>query len=393
MVIVDCSQINGREREDLFMPSRDRLAEAAVSDSMDKALVQVLSTHEGLRELADKRREEDMQKAFTDNKPLEEMLNKLLKSSPDLESIFAQGQELLKESGFKYVKIQKEYVQRRFPTFFRLKDGVKEFVCKIPINSYSVTKYETDAGNDYFLWTSPRGVFRMLERNGKPIEDIVKSKKLWNGIYSLQLKPPRRANIGDVFRIDTIVKDMKREFSSRLKIRIVKPVAKIQKPGPKVPPVPPPPPPPGGRAKREISGGAGHHSQLQMPTVRWIKRGDELWERYGFTERTALKLIPNGITSFDIYFSEDNMFLKNQIMVNKNLHPNVIKKQYELGLVLACIGMYHNLKNMSKNEQLQYLPVNEENIKDVVGMVCQGLAQVIYPITSISTIRALSVTH
>jgi len=183
MLVVDCSSINPRARECLFMASRDRLAEGEIRDEIERNLVECLSEHEGLQCLAEKRRDEALREQLQDNKPLKNVLQKLIKTSPSIANLFSKGLEIVKETGFKYRRTEGKYFGRRYPTFFRLKGGESEHYC--PINSYCVISYETDAANDYFTRGRDRGQFRISNRAST---EMVKGYHLWNGILKLSIK-------------------------------------------------------------------------------------------------------------------------------------------------------------------------------------------------------------
>ena len=69
LIILDCTNIPARAREDLFMASRDRLRDKAEKDKLEKALESYLHDHVGLHDLAKQRREEEISSATLDDKP------------------------------------------------------------------------------------------------------------------------------------------------------------------------------------------------------------------------------------------------------------------------------------------------------------------------------------
>jgi hypothetical protein len=79
IVIVDCSRISGRAREDLFMNSRDRLSNGRLRGELEEELEELLHHHPGLRELKERRKREEVQSQATDAKPLETILENLIK--------------------------------------------------------------------------------------------------------------------------------------------------------------------------------------------------------------------------------------------------------------------------------------------------------------------------
>ena len=92
LVMVECSNISGRAREDLFMNSRDRLSHNPIRYAIESQLEEMLKHHQGLRALKEKRRAEEIQSKLADEKPLEDILKSLLEHSPTLSTLFLQGQ-------------------------------------------------------------------------------------------------------------------------------------------------------------------------------------------------------------------------------------------------------------------------------------------------------------
>jgi len=80
LILADCSNFDGRSREDLFMNSRDRLSDVPLKSEIEKSLEKIVKEHPGLRELKTKRRQEDIGKKISDAKPLADILEMLLKN-------------------------------------------------------------------------------------------------------------------------------------------------------------------------------------------------------------------------------------------------------------------------------------------------------------------------
>ena len=69
LVVVDCTELDGRAREDLFLNSRDRLASGELRTQIERELEILLREHKGLKELREKRRREDIEGKLEDSKP------------------------------------------------------------------------------------------------------------------------------------------------------------------------------------------------------------------------------------------------------------------------------------------------------------------------------------
>jgi hypothetical protein len=80
LVIVDCSELDGRSKEDLFMNSRDRLCTGPLCSEIEAKLERLIKDHPGLRNLRERRRKEEIENKLQDSRPLVEVISKILKS-------------------------------------------------------------------------------------------------------------------------------------------------------------------------------------------------------------------------------------------------------------------------------------------------------------------------
>jgi len=95
LVFLDCSSLSAMEQHNMFTPSRDRLVEDnAFAQEIEKKLEEALHDHHGLRDLKNARQKLDVEEQLADNKPLEDVLKRVLKSSPTLARIFGKGVRL-----------------------------------------------------------------------------------------------------------------------------------------------------------------------------------------------------------------------------------------------------------------------------------------------------------
>ncbi len=176
LVSIDCSNIAGRTREDLFMNSRDRLREGDLKQEIENELAGILRNHQGLKELKTKRRQEDLQDKLADSKPLQEIVDDLVKKSPSFASLLFPGTRISNPFNLRYVSNQNDYEGKEYPTFFKIKQkGTK----KNPLNKRCKILFETDAENDYFERNAFPGEFHFYWKKGE-VTDY--SLHLWNGL-------------------------------------------------------------------------------------------------------------------------------------------------------------------------------------------------------------------
>jgi len=120
LVSVDCTNLGGRAREDLFMNSRDRLRSGDFRKSIERALESLIRSHQGLKNLRERRRREDVESRLEDSKPMKEMLESILKVSPTLASLFGGNGLLPNPFRTRAVASEdKRYVGKPHPTYFK----------------------------------------------------------------------------------------------------------------------------------------------------------------------------------------------------------------------------------------------------------------------------------
>ena len=202
LVSVDCSKFAVRAREVLFLNSRDRLRSGELRLEIEHALEEMLKQHQGLRDLKERRRREQTESKLADSKPLEEILESILKKSPTLANLFLKGNRA--SNPFKTIKVrgkEKPFHGNRFPTFFKIKgrEYGTELIRETPINSRSRITFETDAENEYFSRTTETGEFALFLVSGDeqtPVASYV-GPNLQNGAATLSVQLPTNCRVGD----------------------------------------------------------------------------------------------------------------------------------------------------------------------------------------------------
>ncbi len=127
LIIIDCSELSISNNEALFMNSRDRLRETNFSEKVKEALISQLASNYALRELREKRRDEELNSKITDNTELKNSLSKILNKFPNFKEIFSAGEDLLAkeivvdEDGDGELDYRKNFDGKDYPTFFKLK--------------------------------------------------------------------------------------------------------------------------------------------------------------------------------------------------------------------------------------------------------------------------------
>jgi hypothetical protein len=381
LLIVDCTKIDGRTREDLFPNSRDRLSKNDFRNAMESQLESILFHHQGLRDLSEKRRQEEFEAAIEDDKPLTEAFERILKSSPTLSSLFIAGTKI--SNPFKTRQVGSEakpYEGKRYPSFFKFQklDYGNKLCHKTPKNMRCRIAFETDVVNDYFARVDDRGDFILKSPNDeRTIAQTDYSLTLRDGKAVLSLNLPDNSIVGQTFEFEAIITDstLIDDFINRFEVTVVpeqKVVGSIKKNSK--------PPSDTEGANRELPSG------LNQPDIREVSESN--WGKYEFDKYSALKItqedVQTGENDSDInsdlytyYVNIDNIYLQNEAKSSK-IHPDILKKRFIYGMVL--FGMSLVLDYKKSNTTISNSSNNSQTIEDLVLHTSNAIAPVLLPI-------------
>lgn len=339
LVVVDCSSISGRSREDLFMNSRDRLRSGPLKSRIERELEGWIRDNPGLRALRERRQRELTQKRLEDNKPLRDVVESIIKRSPTLAKLFLHGQALSNPFNLKPTESSKIFTGQLHPSFFRLKEQHPENNPKLwPINVRTRVDFKTDACNDYFSRDADPGVFR-LTINLFDADNF--NLNLWNGTAHLHISPPRTASIGDTFKCSAIVEDIARAtpFIEEFYVRMVNEIAQVPTPdGPRKPP-----------AGDKDGKGNLNPDKLSLPNIIPVKI--EEWAQHNFDKFSALKIRRNAEGGHDYYINVDNFYLLTEIKGKRNDSPEVLEAQFKYSMALVGMAILYDFESSPKEEE------------------------------------------
>ena len=357
LIITDCSKFDGRTREDLFMNSRDRLREGELKKEIEKKLAELIKKHQGLRELKERRRREEIEGKIDDAKPLVEVIEKVIKNSPALSKLFVEGVKITNPFNLTRAGTSNAFKGKPFPTYFKLK---REFTSQrpkhCPINQRFRVQFETDAENNYFTRDLNPGEFKLVLEEGTTVDDYVLN--LWNGIANLTVSLPEGSKVGDLLKYVVEVNDISRvnPFLIEFYVIVDPPIEKKKgKPGERIKP-------PGQEE------GKNREKPLAFDIPNIIEVRENEWDRYGFDKESALKVMDSGEDGYDFYINMDNIYLLTEIKGRFETDPKILEEQYKDGMVL--IGMTL-LKELEEKD--------EESIYEKISEVTKAISPVLLP--------------
>ena len=383
LLVIDCSCFSGRTIEDLFMNSRDRLSKGGLRPAIEGELEDMLKNHSGLRELKERRRREETEARLADSKPLEDILESILKQAPNLANLFLLGKRASNPFKTKRViEAEQPYDGKRFPTYFKFKG--KEYGTELERQTHrnmrSRIGFETDAVNDFFsrpIETGKFSLFCIVDNSKKAVSSFA-GPNLHNGVAALSVKLPDNANVGDRITFDAVVTDPYngRDFENRFTV-LVKEEAEPSGGG-------------GGRRNppsRKDGKGGEQQAGILLPTI--IEVFEDQWPTHEFDKFTAIKIKDSGSsdeqgngdapTQYDFFINIDNVYLKSEMKPTKS-DVFLQKARFTYGMVLVGLGLLQQHAESSKQRDSESNgDENEVNIEERVALTTRALAPIILP--------------
>jgi len=338
LILCDFSLLGNDFRHQIFAPSRDRLRkDTDFYMAFEDALISHISKDPYLRELSNRRFNEEMQDRTKDNRDLEDIILQVIKSDPTLNDILGSGNSKIKSPLRDIDKDKKnEFKGLPFPTFFEsLKGFSKDHPKEVKIEDKSfMLKFKTDAENQYFHRPTDNGTFTLL-KNGTPIFDH--HSNLHNGNFILHVNDieehfnlKTNPNLRDVARFQWIVNDPSRvdPFRGEFYVTAIKGKSRSGKSS-KTPKSP---------------------EQLKLPNIKLVKRDG--WNNdNGFDENSALYINGGGEKRI-FYINLDNKYLLNEIR-KKPDSDLMLTKSWEIALALLGLTKISSYKKFKNNYDLE----------------------------------------
>lgn len=334
LVFVDCDGLSADTREDLFMASRDRLVDGAFKAAVVRELEIALAGCDELKELRNRRQQQELEDKIKDDKPLTQVLESLIDKSPNLRQLLRLGTRI--QTPLRVVPNETDLTKppklHAYPNYFTLrgsKDG-KSLQKNCPINQRSRFTFDTDARDDYFIRDErERGSFTCLSHDGIPISFA--GPNLRSGVATITVSLPENAQVGDVLHLTFTVKDEFREFTSHAEIRVTA-AAEKQEAKPSRPRK--------DGDKREGDGPDGP-SQLNPPHIEKIYQAQ--WAEKGFDENTAMTVESAGYDEEEkeirvFFVNMDNASLLHEAVQNK-MHIELARNQFLYANVLFGLAL------------------------------------------------------
>lgn len=378
LVFADCSQIDGQTRENLFMNSRDRLSVNALSKQLETKLENFLSSNGTLATLQMQRRQKAIQDKLEDDKPLNDVLQSLMKNNPILSRLFLRGLNLSAPfppgggKGGSNKGAAEKFVGKRYPDYFRFKDRKDGESMQRPaqIGVRCRVTLETDAEDTYFLRDHEPGAWNVR----RMIEGQWVDAGGWSatgpksGIAHLMFDAlPGGTAVGDRLEYLIEVTDPVRfdAFSMELNLDVI--AASGGGSG-------------GAGSSRNANSGKGATggvgSMLNLPNITTVSESD--WCTHGFDELSVLKVVHAGAPEtpeapvYDFFINTDNKYLLHS-QKERTANAELLRKQFIYGFVLVGLALL-------QEHQRQKGPLSDkETVEEYVLRTTRALAPILIP--------------
>lgn len=367
-VIVDCSNLNYRAQEKLFVNDRVHLRKGPFREKIENVLVDYLSNHQGLTDLQEERKRKLKADKLDDSKPLESVLSNVFKHSSALSKIFLKGQRL--SNAFKSQRVKGQdfkYKGKQYPTYFKFRKI--EYGKLLKRDAFLSTKsrigFETDAENDYLIRKTKPGYYKLFVKTDNALIEAKDKKidyglKLENGIATLNIDIDSEFLVNDKVKFIIHVSDPMRivdpPFENEFELHI-KPKPQM-KSGGNTGRSKPPTKIPGKDRDKEYG--------ISFPKIYPVK--EEGWKDHEFDEYSALRVVrersktdDKQAVEFTFYVNMDNIYLQHEVKDNIE-EKKTLNAYFEFGMALLGISIIYD-DQQNKDDDNKYDQI-EERIRD-----------------------------
>lgn len=294
LITVDCSGIERRDFEELFMNSRDRLrSDSRLATDLEEKIQQFLRNSEELNVLNRARREAAIAQRYDEDALRRDLLRDILQNNPDMSRYLLEGAAIIRPGRGPRRDQEGEFEGKRFPTYF--KPRREEWA--VGAGRTVRVEFETDAENHYFDRNVSPGSWSITDANGQTWTNHWDRTGPNNGVarfsWDTGALPPGFIQAGMSFGFAVGVSDESRieSMENAVKVNIIEPVEGA-----------------GGGGTRQNRGAEG----IQSPNI--IEVREEEWPTHplgAFDSKTALRIATDASNTsereaWDFYVNVDN---------------------------------------------------------------------------------------
>jgi hypothetical protein len=401
LVFVDCTAIDVRTHEKLFMANRENLRQGPLKLRLERELEDKLHHHKELEQIAIARRKGELSESPEVSETFEKFVEDMVKKHPLLEQILGPGFRIANPFKPHLVEaVEKPFEGKRFPTKFHFRSLAPNKLLDrdAHLNSQVRIAFETDAENDYFRRDEEPGelkLFQLINGNLKTATNW-RTPHLFEGTASLTLTLPEGANLGDKLTYEVQVMDPSRidPFLNRFTLTV-----QAERIAPEPPSLPPPPKP-----SKEPTSQDGKDkpddTRLNVPQPQEIR--EPAWPNQDppFDRFTAMQIkrqpgAHENAHVYDYFINMDNVFLV-QATKAQPKRVNEFSDRFKFGMTLISLALIrHDLEAKKREGKMADEDEDEkskrQDIHDTVAEVTSAIAPFLLPLVdSLSKITGTS---
>lgn len=359
LVVTDCSEIEGRTREDMFMNSRDRLRSGDAAAELEASIETWLRENPRLRAANRKRRDESLREAAQSDEHINNILRDFFGTDTQLARYLLTGSNI----GWRIddTTPQTEYDGKRYPSYVVFdRTKANEYVRETEIGSRVSVSFETDAENEYFDRLRSPGRWRVKDDLGTDCTGEWSRTGPDEGRFTLTRRTGHEGNAGDQIQYVIEVEDDTHIFSfkNHLTLELIDPQKKD--PGDVRDPRPP--------------------SRYAPP--RWQRVNKEAWGDHDFNEDSALRIvladdIGENEQEYDFFVNVDNRHLLRHVQqAETDLESH--RLIYGNALVLIGLALMRRWEKRRDNRNDEE-EVDALSVEDYVAYASEGISVVLLP--------------
>jgi hypothetical protein len=349
LVTLDCSGLGQSSRNALFMSNRETFREDPLLHELFKKLQNQLYNHEGLIALNQRRYQEKIKNATTDDDGIN-ALEELLSTDPSLADLFGsmvEGKVAAKTiaaaaAGMKIEGPELKFKGLDFPTFFRRADGSIEVDVDLPQKDEARCSFLTDVKNNYFTRTKHKGKCEL-------IGDIQPTFRLFNGRLTFTFDAEKyKRPIVSTFKIVATISDLAHgPWKLTMNVKVVEP-----------------------REKRE-----NEKRERKPPMTDAAHSRPEILEvHYGPDALPITVAKPANTTRLQLLVNMDSHLLTEARAMRPPEEVAAVNFVFKYGLALIAMGLLDSAKKTTE------WATDEVGVRERISASATGVGRVIVPL-------------
>ena len=360
LVMVDCSSIERREFENLFMNSRDRLrTDSKLSVEIEKRLEEFLLHSETLRSLERQRR--DAATAGRDDEASrEDLLKDILANNPEISKYLLEGVLITRTGRGPRSAKNGNFEGKQFPTFF---DPSRQ-EWNVGVGKRAQLLFQTDAENSYFTRNLSPGAWSIVADDGNDWTNFWDRSGPNDGVARFYWDtgglPPGFVQVGQNFEFTVSVVDESRAkpIQNTISVNIIEPTEGNG----------------GGRGNNRTGG----TEAVAPPQIIPVYERDWAEHPLGpFNSKTACRIAvdtsgSSGREAWDFYVNADNEYIHHYSRT-KNHSLEATRKAFSAAIVFLALSIIRGASGngLKENEEIETgdLPEYVSRITEYIGPV------------------------